>query len=302
MKVVVTGGAGYIGAALVEKLSFLPEVKQIDVYDNLSSGNLDFFFNTQLKKEKVNFIEGDILETRKLAMLVKGADVVVHLASLDSSASYSASVHHLEQVNHWGTAELSYAVENENVPKFIFLSTAEVYGFSDEIKTEDSIANAVTPYAESKLRAEAHAVRLASKIESIVLRSGIVSGFGSVKNYKGVANKLFLDAITKKRVSLLGDGKQVRPFLGIDHLVYVLENAVIGRLASGIYNVSQVNCQVLDVLEELKKVLPDTEFIFANHHLALPSLKIASKHGGVVLNENFQFKQEFANMLKHVKI
>lgn len=302
MKVVVTGGAGYIGAALVEKLSFLPEVKQIDVYDNLSSGNLDFFFNTQLKKEKINFIEGDILETRKLVKLVKGADVVVHLASLDSSASYSASVHHLEQVNHWGTAELSYAVENANVPKFIFLSTAEVYGFSDEIKTEDSITNAVTPYAESKLRAEAHAVRLASKIESIVLRSGIVSGFGAVKNYKGVANKLFLDAITKKRVSLLGDGKQVRPFLGLDHLVYVLENAVIGRLTSGIYNVSQINCQVLDVLEELKKVLPDTEFIFANHHLALPSLKIASKHGGIVLNENFQFEQEFANMLKHVTI
>lgn len=302
MKVVVTGGAGYIGAALVEKLSFLPEVKQIDVYDNLSSGNLDFFFNTQLKKEKINFIEGDILETRKLAKLVKGADVVVHLASLDSSASYSASVHHLEQVNHWGTAELSYAVENENVPKIIFLSTAEVYGFSDEIKTEDSITNAVTPYAESKLRAEAHAIRLASKIESIVLRSGIVSGFGSVKNYKGVANKLFLDAITKKRVSLLGDGKQVRPFLGLDHLVYVLENAVIGRLASGIYNVSQINCQVLDVLEELKKVLPDTEFIFANHHLALPSLLMASKHGGVLVNENFQFEQEFANMLKHVKI
>jgi UDP-glucose 4-epimerase len=82
----------------------------------------------------------------------------------------------------------------------------------------------------------------------------------------------------------------------------VLENAIIGRLTSGIYNVSQINCQVLDVLEELKKVLPDTEFIFANHHLALPSLKIASKHGGIVLNENFQFEQEFSNMLNHVKV
>lgn len=302
MKVVVTGGAGYIGATLVERLSFLPEVAHIIILDNLSAGNLDFFFNSQLKKEKITFVEGDILDTRKLNQVVKGADVVIHLASLDSSASYSATVHQLEQVNHWGTAELSYAVENANVQKFIFLSTAEVYGYDDEIKTEGSNTNAVTPYAESKLRAEAHVSRLSNQLNSVVFRSGIVSGLGAVKNFKGVANKLFLDAITKKRVSILGDGKQVRPFLGLDHLVYVIQNAVLGKFDSGIYNVSQANLQILDVLEELKKVLPETEFIFANHHLTLPSLKIASLHGGIVTNENFQFENEFATMLKQVKI
>ena len=235
MKIAITGGAGYIGSAVAEKLSFLPEIEEIRVFDNLSSGNSDFFFHTLLNKEKIKFIEGDILETRKLPKLLKDIDVLIHLASLENTASDNGNLHRLEQVNHWGSAELSFAIENSGIKRVIHLSTHEVYGFSFESKTETSEALPETPYAVSKLRGESQISRLKDSLNTIILRPGTVVGHSAVKNITGVANKMFYDALIKKRVSIHGDGKQIRPLTSLTFLVSTIEYAVFGHLSSDIY-------------------------------------------------------------------
>jgi len=302
LKIVVTGGAGYVGSSLVEKLCSSNLVNEVIVYDNLSIGNHDFFFNSNLDKAKVRFIEGDILETQKLSKLVKDADVVVHLASLDTQSTENSTIHHLEQINHWGTAELTYAIERSEVKKLIFISSAEVYGFSDNINIESSEVNPISPYAQSKFRAEAHINRLSPKVETYIVRSGTVIGDSSVKSSKGVGNRMFYDSLIRNRVSVHGNGKQVRPILSMNYLVSTITNAVLGSFSGGIYNVSQSNVQVLDILEELKKLRPNTEFIFTNHHLQLPSLLMATNFLEILPKQNLNISQEFEDILKRVKI
>lgn len=298
MNVLITGGAGSIGAALTERLSLHSDIETITVYDNLSSGNTDFFFHTRVDKNKVRFVESDILETRKIQKLVKGADAVIHLASLDINAENNAAAHLMEQVNHWGTAELSYAIENASVKKTIFLSTTDVYGFAEEEKNESSEANPVTAFAHSKLRGEAHVIRLKSKLNSIVFRSGVVAGFGPVKRVKGVANQFAWDAITKNRLSIHGNGKQIRPFVDLNYVTTALEKALTGEIGSGIYNLVQANLQVLDLLEELKKIRPELEFIFSNHHLQFPSIAVTTEHAETLSVPSFDLGKIYNGILQ----
>jgi len=302
MKIAITGGAGFVGSAVVQKLSFLPEIEEIRVFDNLSSGNSDFFFHTHLNKEKVKFTEGDILETRKLPKLLKEVDILIHLASLDISGSDNASLHRLEQVNHWGTAELSYAVENSNIKRVIHLSTNEVYGFSFEAKNELSDPAPETPYALSKLRAENQIFRLKNKLETVILRAGVIAGHSGVKNIHGVANQMFHDGLIRKRVSIHGDGKQVRPLASLSYLVSVIDNAVLGHIPSDIYNISQVNMSVLDILDEVKNVLPETEFIFTNHHFSLPHILMTTRFEELIPKQDFSLRNEFDQILKYFRI
>jgi UDP-glucose 4-epimerase len=302
MKVLITGGAGCVGTALVEKLSFLPEVKSIIVYDNLSNTTTDFFFHSKLDKTKVTFVEGDILETRNIQKWVKQSDIVVHLASLDTEAGDNLSAHHMEQVNHWGTAELTYAIENASVKKLIYLSSAMVYGHDGELKNENSEPLPVDAFSSSKLRGEGHVMRLEGKLNTIVFRPGVMVGFGPVKKIKGVANQFLFDMITKKRLSIHGNGKQLRPFVSFEHVVESIFSAIVKEMPSGIYNLVETNLQVLDVLEEVKKIQPDVEFVFSNHHLQLPSLSVTTEHADKLPKSHFDLGQLYVSALKNIVI
>jgi UDP-glucose 4-epimerase len=118
MRILITGGAGYIGTELTYELSKRNEVSEIIIYDNLSRGNYNLFIG-QTKLNKVKFVQGDLLDTRKLKKNLKDVDVVIHLAAVVTTPFSDQNPHLFEQVNHWGTAELVYAIEESKVKKFI---------------------------------------------------------------------------------------------------------------------------------------------------------------------------------------
>src|SRR6476660_9652676 len=122
MNVFITGGAGYIGTELVKELSERNDVKKILVYDNLSRGNFNFFIGQHSEGNKIKFIQGDILDSRKIRKELKGIDVVYHLAGKVTTPFANIDSHFFEQINHWGTAELIYAVEESDVKQLIFTS------------------------------------------------------------------------------------------------------------------------------------------------------------------------------------
>ncbi|MCK5703674.1 MAG: NAD(P)-dependent oxidoreductase, partial [Cyclobacteriaceae bacterium] len=167
MRVLITGGAGYVGTVLTKNLVNYPEIDKIIIYDNLSRKNSNLFLGDRMPNaEKVELVHGDILDLRKLNKVLKDVDVVFHLAARVSTPFANVDADFHEQVNHWGTAELVSAVEESNVEKFIFTSSTSVYGASDGYIDENQIPDPKSFYGISKLRGEEHVRRLQKKMNA----------------------------------------------------------------------------------------------------------------------------------------
>ncbi len=275
MNVLVTGGAGYIGTELVSKLAADEKVKRIVVYDNLSRPNYSVFLGGRKQgHEKVQFYKGELLDSRHLKMVLKGIDVVYHLAAKVTTPFANDDAHLYEQVNHWGTAELVYAIEESNVKKLIYTSSSGIYGDSEEAVDEQSEPKPKTFYAISKLRGEEHVRRLLGKIDTYIFRCGNVYGYNRGMRFDAVINKFVFDANFQKRITVNGDGNQSRTFIHIDSIAKALANLLNSDLASGTYNLVERNIKIIDVVDELKQLIPDMEFIFINQHLKLHQLNV----------------------------
>ena len=259
MKVLVTGGAGYIGAELVHKLAHSEEVNEVIVYDNLCRGNYNLFISSSntMASNKVRFVMGDLLDSRKLRKAMKGVDVVYHLAARVSQPDETLDSHAFEQTNNWGTAEVVYAIEEEeSVKKVIHLSSVGVYGFSkkgDAILSEDERLNPRTFYSVSKMRSEDHMKRLMDKKEVVILRCANVYGYSPTIRFDSVINRFLFDANFNNRISIHGSGKQKRSFICMDSVIKVLDHMKDNKIENGIYNLVGRSISVLDLVDIFKE-------------------------------------------------
>lgn len=303
MKVLVTGGAGYIGTELVSQLIANPQVEKVVVYDNLSRPNFNMFLGLRLQKhQKLSFVKGELLDSRALKKVLKGIDVVYHLAAKVTTPFANADAHAYEQVNHWGTAELVYAVEESSVKRFIYTSSTGVYGSSNIPAHEDTPPDPQTFYAASKLRGEEHVRRLirGGKIDTFIMRCGNVYGYSKSMRFDAVINKFVFEANFNKLVTIQGDGKQSRTFIHIDVLSKALNSCLTADLPSDVYNIVDRNLKVIDILDVLKELIPDLEFIFINQHLRLHELNVKVNPlitDTLLIRNEKTFKQEVSEFL-----
>ena len=283
MKILVTGGAGYLGTGIISRLSLMPGITEIIIYDNLSRGGYNMFLGNSLSPDvKMRFVQGDLLDSRKLRKVLTGVDVVYHLAAKVNTPYVNSDGHSYEQVNHWGTAELVYAVEESDVQKFIYASSASVYGSSSKIRNEGHPPNPRTIYAISKFRGEEQVARLMDSRKTYILRCGNVYGYNKSVRFEMVINQFMFNANYNRRISIHGTGKQQRGFVNINTVSEVFSGIPFNDAPSGIYNVFDKNYQVLDIVDVLKEIYPDLEFIFINQHLNLREIS---------LDENMLLKQ-----------
>jgi len=277
MNILITGGAGYIGAELVYELSKKEDVTSILVYDNLCRENYNFFTSVSHKitNGKVKFMFGELLDSRKIRKALEGIDVVYHLAAKVSKPFSNIDSHIYEQINHWGTAELVYAVEEtKSVNRFIYLGCASVYGKSKKELDETAAPDPNNHYSISKYRAEGHVARLMNKMNAYIIRCSKVYGPSTTIRFDSLINRFMFDAHYNGRIQIHGSGKQVRSFIHIDKTVAVLSELRLSKAPSNIYNLSDKNIEVLDIIDVLKELYPDMEYIFINQHLEMSDLKI----------------------------
>jgi UDP-glucose 4-epimerase len=275
MKVLITGGAGYVGTELTKSLTACEEIEEVIIYDNLSKGHNNFFLGKQYTQpEKVRFIHGEILDTRRLKKSMETIDVVFHLAAIVTTPFANTDPHFYEQVNHWGTAEVVYAAEISHIKKFIYLSSTSVYGASKEMATERTQPAPTTFYGISKQRGEEHVNRLSEKITSLIIRGGNVYGYNRSLRFDAVINRFMFDANFTKRIQIFGNGKQTRTFIHIKQLAEVLKNTIINNVPSGTYNLVDKNLQILEIVDVLKEIYPSLEFLFNNQHVHLRELNV----------------------------
>ncbi len=278
MKVLITGGAGYIGTELVKKLVKIPKVKEIIVYDNLNKGAYNFFLCTCIGGDNIRFIHGDILDTRKLKKSLQGVDVVINLAAKITSPYADADPHLYEQVNHWGTAELTYAIEESEVQKLIHISSLSVYGASTKGKqiTEHTKLNPRTHYGISKMRGEGFVERLMKndQLDTYIIRLGNVYGFNQTMRFDAVINQFAFEANFLKKISIHGDGQQIRSFINVDKAAQYITQIPFLQVPSGTYNLSDFNKTIMDIALTFKDLIPELEMQFINQHLQLRNISV----------------------------
>lgn len=277
MKILITGGAGYIGTELINALDALDKVHEIVVYDNLSRGNFNLFIGVNKLSDKVSFIDGDILDTRKLEKALNGVDVVYHLAAKVTTPFDERHAHEFEQVNHWGTAELSYLIEKSAVKRCIYLSSASVYGASDEMAHLESNPTPTTAYGISKLKGEGYVKRLTESGKEVdIIRVANVYGYSKSMRFDSVINKFMFDAHYKSKIQIYGNGEQFRPFIHINRLVSALAQMLGGKKPDSIIaNRVEANYSLMQIAEQLQQIYPDLELIFTNQNVPMRNLLVA---------------------------
>ena len=275
MKVLITGGAGYIGNELVYKLATDKNIDEIIIYDNLNKGNYNLFTGLRkMPQSNIKFIKGDILDGRKFRKALRDVDVVYHLAANVTTPFADQNPHYFEQINHWGTAEVVYAVEKSNVSKLIYLSSVSVYGSQTGMVTIDTPLFPKTYYGVSKKRGEDQVKRLSDKLTTYIVRSGNVFGYSKNMRIDAVINKFMFDAQFENRITVNGDGNQHRSFISMEKVVDVLEQLTFSDLSSGIFNLVDRNLTILDLAAEVKEIYPKLEMIFVNQHLKMREIKV----------------------------
>ena len=215
MKILVTGGAGFIGSHIAEYL--VQRGDDVTVLDNLITGSKE---NLTKISDKINFVNGDIRDHKLLEKLVSDTTCVFHEAALASvQQSFSMKDEYID-VNVAGTENI-FKLAKEYGFKIVYASSSSVYGNPKKIPVkEDDERKPINPYAKTKLDGEDLAKKYSEiGVKVIGLRYFNVFGKRQSKEYAGVI-KLFLQRIQqKKSPKINGDGLQTRDFVHIDDVV-----------------------------------------------------------------------------------
>ena len=263
MKILVTGGAGYIGSKLVLKL--LDENYEVRVLDSLppESESLDLDSHPGLES-----ITGDIRDKDGLRQVLDGIETVIHLAAslIAGGSEDAAQLLSIQEINYLATCRFVDLCKERRIGRFIFASTCSNYGLSDvtrDANEEDPLV-ATSAYAESKIEAEKCVLSSAdAHFHPTVLRFATVFGSSPRMNFQSLFNALVRDAVVNKSLLVYG-ANSWRPFVHIEDVVQAILLVVQAplELVSGeIFNVGSesLNYQKLQLVNVIKKYLPETE-------------------------------------------
>jgi len=231
VKILVTGGAGFIGANLCHMLDQQDYVDHVVVLDDLSTGSLQNLANCP----SVEFREGSILDSDELDLAMEGTQAVVHLAARPSVPRSLADPLATHSVNASGTMMVLEAARRHDMPHVIVASSSSVYGANAALpKREDMVPMPVSPYAASKLAAESYALSYSRSFGLPVLAFRFFNVFGPLQPaghpYAAVVPTFVSSALAGRPLPVHGDGTQTRDFTFVGTVVAVLADAILRRV------------------------------------------------------------------------
>lgn len=233
MKVVVTGGAGFIGANLCRALASSAGVERVVALDDLSTGlrsNLDGL-------DGVDLLEASILDPGALDEACRGSAAVVHLAARPSVPRSLEDPVASHEVNASGTVQVLEAVRRAGGPQVVVASSSSVYGANPTLPKHEGLApSPVSPYAASKLATESYALAYARSFGLDVLAFRFFNVFGPLQPaghaYAAVVPAFVSAALANRPLTVHGDGLQTRDFTFVGSVAAVIADALARRVTS----------------------------------------------------------------------
>lgn len=262
-KILVTGGAGYVGNILVPQLLSLGHT--VVVYDILYFGK----DTLPLDNPNLTVIQGDIRDTAKFADACQGIDVILHLACISNDPSFALDGGLSKSINYDCFEPMVIAAKQAKVKRFVYCSTSSVYGVSDRAQvTEDTPLVPLTDYNKYKGLCEPLLWKhMADDFTCVTIRPATVCGYSPRMRFDLSVNILTNHAVNKNHITVFG-GVQERPNLHIKDMAdaYVLMiNAPHDKIHGETFNVGYQNYSILDlakiVKENVEKHFPGREEI-----------------------------------------
>ncbi len=253
-RVLVTGGAGFIGSHLVEAL--VKEGAHVTVLDDLSTGKEE---NLKGVADKITFIKNCVADYGAAEDAAKGKDVIFHLAAIASVPKSIEDPLKSHMVNATGTLSIFDAARKQHVPRIVYASSSAVYGSLPDLpKTEMSPCCPTTPYGLQKMIGEGYA-KLYGELYGLT-KTGLrfFNVFGPRQDasspYSGVIST-FKEKISKgEPITIFGDGKTTRDFVYVSDVVASLLAAADKEDAGSVYNIGTgVETSLLDVVAALER-------------------------------------------------
>ncbi|MBI4677813.1 MAG: SDR family oxidoreductase [Elusimicrobia bacterium] len=253
----VTGGAGFIGSHIAERLVGLG--KRVRVIDNLSTGKPE---HMAAFKDRVEFLKGDIRRFEDCQRALRGVDFVIHQAAIRSVPKSVDRPVESNDTNITGTLNLLIAAREAHAKRFVYASSSSVYGDAKVFpERECHIPNPVSPYAVSKLAGEQYAVVFAKTygLETVSLRYFNV--FGPRQDpeslYSAVIPKFMEQAYQGLPLEVHWDGRQSRDFTHVANVVSA--NLLAARTVKGVgetFNIANGRCySLLDIVKVIERIL-----------------------------------------------
>ncbi len=235
MRVLITGGAGFIGRHISEHFHDRAEVR---VLDNLRSG-----FESNLSGLQCQLIVGSILDRDLVREAMKGVDIVFHLAAMVSVQESMQKPNECAKINAGGTAIVLQEAARAGVRRLIFSSSAAIYGDNPVIpKIESMPAEPKSPYATGKYEGERHCCSFTDegRLATVSLRYFNVFGpYQDPRSEYAAAVPAFIEkAIRNEPITIFGDGRQTRDFIYVKDVVAANAFFALKSRATGVFNVA----------------------------------------------------------------
>jgi UDP-glucose 4-epimerase len=290
MRILITGGAGYIGTTLVQNLAREKQVSHVIVYDNFSRKNYSLLLSSDFQgcNKKITLINGDILDGISFKKAIKDVDVLIHLAAKVTTPFANIDHHQYDQVNHWGTAQVARICSEFPNIKIIFASSASVYGHTDIPISERENVNPDCHYGISKYKAEQQLMAYCSNSDLTILRIGNVYGINESFRLDSVVNKFLFAATTTNLINIDGDGNQIRPIVHVSVVAQVITSVIKNNIWGEIFNLFSENISINKIAEHLINLYKNLEVIYVNqdqdfHSLILEEARSIDKKIGMNL-------------------
>ncbi|MBS1759160.1 MAG: SDR family oxidoreductase [Bacteroidetes bacterium] len=261
MKILVTGGAGFIGSNIVDNLLHDKRVSLVRVLDNLATGSLNNL-KTFLNNPSFQFIEGDIRDYQTCLSACQGIDLITHQAALGSVPRSINDPLTTNDVNITGTLNIFTAAKEKNIKRIVYAASSSTYGDHPGLpKTEEVIGKPLSPYAITKYVNELYAQVYANLYDMEFIGLRYFNIFGPRQNPNGpyaAVIPLFAEALLKnKPPTINGDGSHSRDFTYVGNAVQANVHALFTENKNAVNQVYNIACGKQTSLKELFEILKE---------------------------------------------